>query len=115
MAIQGIGGGTPDINSILNQTAQAKQPGAFRRLFGGVVGGVANMFAPGVGSLIGHAISGGIGSGGLSNVQGSLSGDTMQFLQLQQQMNAESRAFETASNVLKARHDSAMSAIRNMH
>jgi hypothetical protein len=38
----------------------------------------------------------------------------MQFLQLQKEMNLEQRAFETASSVLKARHDASMAAIRNI-
>jgi hypothetical protein len=40
--------------------------------------------------------------------------DTMQYLQLQKQMNMEQQAFETASSVLKARHDASMAAIRNI-
>jgi hypothetical protein len=38
----------------------------------------------------------------------------MQFLQLQRQMNMEQQAFETASAVMKARHDASMAAIRNI-
>lgn len=38
----------------------------------------------------------------------------MQFLALQNQMQQESRQYQTISNALKARHDAAMSAIRNM-
>ena len=76
---------------------------------GGVVGGVGNIFAPGLGGIIGSAISGssGFGSSGLMN-------DSMQYLQLQKQMNQEQQAFETASSVLKARHDASMAAIRNI-
>ncbi len=43
-----------------------------------------------------------------------LMGETQQFLELQRQMQMESRAFETASTVLKVRHDASMAAIRNM-
>ena len=38
----------------------------------------------------------------------------MQFLALQNQMQMESRQYNTVSNALKVRHDSAMGAIRNM-
>jgi len=100
----------------INQLLQQTQPSTFRRVLGGVVGGAANMFAPGLGSLIGGVIGGG-GAGGLGNttgIQGALGGDSTFFLQLQQQMEAESRAFQAASNVLKSRHDAAMSAIQNI-
>lgn len=37
----------------------------------------------------------------------------MEFLALQNQMQSESRRFQTVSNALKARHDSEMSTVRN--
>ena len=98
---------SPDysIDQILQSTKPPSQPGAFRKILGGVVGGVGNMFMPGLGGMIGNAISGGAGG---------LVGNTMQYLQLQRQMNAESEAFETASAVMKSRHDASMAAIRNI-
>jgi hypothetical protein len=63
----------------------------------------ANIAAPGLGGLLGSKISSGL-----------LNNNPIQYLQLQQQMLAEARAYETVSTVLKAKHDSAMSAIRNM-
>jgi hypothetical protein len=39
----------------------------------------------------------------------------MQFLQFQKEMNLEQQAYETASAVLKARHDASMAAIRNIN
>jgi hypothetical protein len=100
------------IDSILNatQATAPKQPSAFRRILGGVAGGALNMVAPGMGSLIGNAIAGGVP--GISS--NGLLGDASQYLQLQQQMNAQQQAFETASNVLKARHDAMMAAIHNI-
>ncbi|HEX4486921.1 MAG TPA: hypothetical protein VH088_11670 [Terriglobales bacterium] len=97
------------IDQILQTTTPAKQPGGFRRVLGGIVGAVGNVFAPGIGGMIGSAISGntGINQTGLMN-------DSMQYLQLQKQMNMEQQAFETASSVMKARHDASMAAIRNM-
>ena len=106
---------TPNYNieQILQSTQPPKQPGAFRRVLGAVVGGVGNMVAPGIGGLIGNAISGGIGGLGGINTSG-LMGDVMGYLQLQQQMAIETQAVETATSVMKARHDAAMSAIRNI-
>ena len=40
--------------------------------------------------------------------------EALQFLELQQAISRESREFEVATNVLKARHDAAMAAIRNL-
>jgi hypothetical protein len=81
--------------------------GGFRKLMGGVVGGIANVFMPGVGGVIGNLIGGG-SSGGLgSNITPA------SMLQMQQQMAMEQEAFTTASNVLKDRHDAAMTAIQN--
>jgi hypothetical protein len=39
----------------------------------------------------------------------------LQYLQLQEAMQRESRGFTAASNVLKVKHDSAKSAISNIH
>lgn len=36
------------------------------------------------------------------------------YLEMQREMQAESRFFNTVSNILKNRHDSAMTAIRNI-
>src|ERR1700757_4143945 len=92
------------IDHILQATKPPSQPGGFRRVLGALAGSVGNMFAPGIGGLIGSAIGGMGGIGGI----GGLMGDSAQYLQLQQQMNAETEAFQTASSVMKARHDAAM-------
>jgi outer membrane lipoprotein SlyB len=99
-----------NIDQILQATKPPSQPSGFRRVLGGIVGGVGNIFAPGIGGLIGNAIAGNAGL----NV-GGLAGETMQYLQLQRQMAAETEAFETASSVIKARHDASMAAIRNIN
>jgi hypothetical protein len=96
-----------NLSDILNYT-EPKRPGTFRRILGSVAGTAANAFIPGVGSLLGNLIGGGYA--GPSN----LLGDSAQFLQFQQQMQAEMRQFETISAILKARHDCAMDAIRNI-
>ncbi len=82
--------------------------GGFRRVLGAIAGTAANIFMPGLGGVLGNWI----GSG--ASRTGAMSGDATQYLQLQMQMQAESRAFETMSTILKSRHDAAMSAIRNI-
>jgi hypothetical protein len=39
----------------------------------------------------------------------------LQYLQLQERMQQESREFSTLSNVMKVKHDTARSAIGNIH
>ena len=102
-----------DINSVM-QTIQGTQPqmtsgGAFRKVAGALVGGIGNILMPGVGSAIGNMISGGMGS------SSSLLGPgAQQALMFQQQMAQETQQFEMATTLIKNRHDSVMSAIRNM-
>ncbi len=108
---RGIGAAhTPNytIEEILKMTQPEKSGGAFRRILGSVVGAAGHVVAPGLGTTIGNMIS-----GGRLNSTGLL-GESTQFLELQRQMQMETRAFETASAVLKSRHDAAMSAIRNL-
>jgi predicted lipid-binding transport protein (Tim44 family) len=106
------GAGTPNysLDQIVQATQPQPQPSGFRRVLGGIVGGVGNMFMPGIGGLIGGAIS---GTSGIN--QSGLLGDSMKFLQLQQQMSVEQEAFQAVSAVVKSRHDSAMDAIRNIN
>jgi hypothetical protein len=96
------------IDDILGYT-EPKKTGRFRQILGGIAGGAANIVLPGVGGVIESAISGGIGG-----VGSNLLGDSRQFLELQRQIQAEARAFEAASAVLKAKHDASMAAIRNI-
>jgi hypothetical protein len=112
------------LDQILQATQPPKQPGAFRRILGSVVGGVGNLVAPGIGGLIGGVIGGGsiggiLGGGGLGGSlsvgTGGLMGDTEQFLQLQQTMAQQQELFETASAIVKSRHDAAMASIRNIN
>jgi len=93
------------IDQILQSTQQQSQPSGFRRVLGGLLGGIGNVFAPGIGGLLGGAVG---GTGGL------MGSNPAQYLQLQQQMNAQQEAWETASAVMKCRHDASMSAIRNI-
>lgn len=107
------------IDQILKATQPAKQPGGFRKVLGAVVGGVGNMFAPGIGGIIGGAI-GGAATGGLGGAlggfdQGGMFAQSLQYLQLQQQMSMEQQAYEAVSAVMKSRHDASMAAIRNVN
>ena len=98
------------INDILKLTNPTPSTGGVRGVFGSILGGLGNMVFPGLGSVIGGAITG----GALGASMPVLGGDTTQYLQLQQEIEQESIAFETASTVLKVRHDSASTAIQNM-
>jgi hypothetical protein len=92
------------IDQILQSTQQQSQPSGFRRVLGGLLGGIGNVFAPGIGGLLGSAVGG----------TGLMGSNPAQYLQLQQQMNMQQEAWETASAVMKCRHDASMSAIRNI-
>ena len=112
---------TYSIDQILQATKPPSTGGGFRRVLGGLLGSVGNMFAPGMGGMIGGLISGGAGGmgglGGLGGLGGSANGmmaESMQYLQLQQQMNQAQVVFETASAVMKCRHDAALAAVRNI-
>lgn len=100
------------IDQILQAAQPQAQPSGFRRVLGGIVGGVGNMFLPGIGGMIGGAIS---GASGLGSGQAGLLGSSVQFLQLQQEMSVEQEAFQAVSAVVKSRHDSCMDAIRNIN
>jgi hypothetical protein len=104
----GTGTSNYSLDQILQSTQPQPQPSGFRRVLGGLVGGIGNLVAPGLGSVIGNAIMGG------SGLAGGLSSDSAKYLQLQQQMNAESEQFEAISSVMKSRHDASMAAIRNI-
>lgn len=108
---RGVGAAyTPNftIEQIMQSSQSTQQRGGFRRVLGGVVGGVGNIIMPGVGSAIGGLISGGPLNGS------GLLGESTQFLELQRSIQMEARAFETASAVMKSRHDASMAAIRNL-
>ena len=111
--LSGAGSSNYSIDQILQSTQPQPQPSAFRRVLGGIVGGVGNMLMPGIGSMIGNAISGNSGMGGMN--QAGLLGDSMKYLQFQQEISQQQEAFESVSAVIKSRHDSCMDAIRNIN
>jgi len=51
---------------------------------------------------------------GMDQLRAGMMDDSMQYLRLQQQMQAENQRFTTLSNVMKARHETAKNAINNI-
>ena len=86
--------------------SQPKQPGKFVGALGKVAGVASNIFLPGVGGIFTDLLRG-MGVGALGS-------DPIQYLRLQERMQAESRAYEAVSSVLKAKHDAAMDSLRNI-
>ena len=102
----------PDLNvdEVLKQSLPGKS-GGFKGVLGTIGRGAANVILPGLGGAIG----GGISSRVLGSLMPGLGSDVGQYLALQNQMQQEQLAFETASTVLKIRADTSMTAIRNMN
>lgn len=77
-------------------------------------GAIAAATIPGAGPVIGAVL----GSAGRRNapVLGGFGGlsETLAYLELQREIERETRIYETASNILKARHEATMSSIRNI-
>ena len=65
--------------------------------------------------VVGPAIASAVDRSRIASVAG-LNGtsETLKYLELQRAIEQETRAFETASNVMKARHDATMNSIRNL-
>lgn len=93
----------------MQSPTQDAQPSASSKFWGalGKAGSVAaNVMLPGVGGIFTDMLRG-LGVGALGS-------DPVQYLRLQERMQAESRAYEAVSSVLKAKHDAAMDSIRNI-
>lgn len=79
--------------------------------FGKVMGGVASSL-PMVGNVMGAL---GVGGGGFSAAGISTGANQqLELIKLQQEIQQQTQMFTTLSNVSKSKHESAMSAIRNM-
>src|SRR3954470_19005627 len=101
-------GNTAALNDIMKLTnPSVPGTGGLRGIFGSILGGIGNMVVPGLGSVIGGAVAG----AGLGGAMPTLGSETTQYLMLQRQMEQESLAFETASTVMKVRHDAALHAV----
>jgi hypothetical protein len=92
----------------------------------GAIGGV-NVGADGIpvggsflGAQQGGAAGGSTGNSGMDmlnatkNMQEMAQSFNLQYLQLQEKMQAENRSFSTVSNVMKTKHDTAKSSISNV-
>ena len=102
---------TSSLSSILDMTSSPSTgPSKARSIFSSLLGGTANMFFPGLGTIIGNAIGGSALTAGTP----MLGGQTTQYLQLQQEIENESIAYNLASNVLQVRASCASKAIDNM-
>jgi hypothetical protein len=102
-------------------------------LAGAIRGGLQGSGAPagglaagGVGARLGGSGVAGTAGAGAGSTQGDLLEATramqqeaqamnLQYLQLQERMQQESREFTTISNVMRVKHDTARSAIGNIH
>ena len=114
------------------------EPGRFERALRGAASGLAGGIASGVelaapyvpgGTVLSGAVRSAVGAAGAAAVGGG-EGDllaatralqqqsqtfNLQYLQLQESMQRESREFTALSNVMKVKHDSARAAIQNIH
>jgi hypothetical protein len=94
----------------------------FAKGVGKVALGVAGAVVPG-GQVLGQALGSALGANGnFGDTPGLNGGDmvskmaamNMQFLQLQEAVQMQSRQYQTLSNASSARHQAAMNSIRNM-
>ncbi len=124
-----------NIRATLPRTTPAPASDRFREALAdsaaGLLSGVESVsgFLPG-GSALTAAVRGGASAGGgaspeatgssapaeasMSSALRDNASQTLQLLELQQQMAMEQRQFTTVSNVMKARHDTAKSVINNV-
>ncbi len=90
-----------------------KKSGGFGRVLGGILGGAVNMVAPGLGSILGGTMGGGASAADMQTMMNSQMQKSMQLLAVQNRVQSQSQEFTTFSNLLKAKHDSEMSAVSN--
>lgn len=79
-----------------------------------VRGAAGNGNAPGGGGQTAEGPGGATPESPMSSALMDSSSQSMQLLELQQQISMEQRQFTTVSNVMKARHDTAKSVINNV-
>lgn len=100
-----------------NHDEQPQKKPSRRSTFGTILraaAGVASVALPGIGPAVG-AIAGAIDRNRRESFERfDGTSDTLRYLELQRAIEQETRAFETASNVMKARHDATMNSIRNL-
>src|SRR4051795_5524603 len=84
--------------------SQPKQPNKFWGAVGKAGSVAANVMLPGAGGIFADMLRG-MGVGALGS-------DPVQYLRLQERMQAQARSYEAVSAVLKAKHDAAMDSLR---
>lgn len=93
--------------------APVKKPNAFGRIFGGILGGAASIMLPGVGGILGNVLGGGNNMADMQAMMNQQMQQSMQLLSVQNRVQSQTQEFSTMSNLLKAKHDSEMSAVNN--
>lgn len=93
--------------------APVKKNNAFGRIFGGILGGAASIMLPGVGGILGNVLGGGSNMADMQTMMNQQMQQSMQLLSVQNRVQAQTQEFSTMSNLLKAKHDSEMSAVNN--
>ncbi len=86
-------------------TTTPTAPNRFIAALGRVGSLAGSVLLPGFGGLAGRMLEG---------VTSGLANDPSQYLMLQERIQAQARAYEAASSVLKAKHDAAMDCLRNI-
>jgi hypothetical protein len=122
----GFSNSNQELNQLMQQSQlqsqlQPHQPGMFRRVLGAVTGMAGNAFVPGLGGALGSIIGGGSAAAASANLaalgqaqNAANFAQASQLLQIAQQSNENSELIELASNLQKAKHESAMSVIRGI-
>lgn len=99
----------------VDESIRVKQPNKFMSVLKGI-GGAAISMIPGlggIGSMIGGSLSQGPDFGSMQAMIRQQQESSMKMLGVQHQVSTQSQNFTTVSNLLKARHDSEMSAVNN--
>jgi hypothetical protein len=85
------------------------------RLPEGPGGGSTGIGITAMAPAAGATLAGGIGDGGIESSLAQSQEMNMYYLQIQQAVNDQNRTFTTLSNVLEVEHNTAKSAISNIH
>jgi hypothetical protein len=115
--VAGIGG--PALSAAVGSGAKAISSFVQGATVPGSTSGSSPSASTAAGSENPLGLGGGDDSWAMLQAQGKMNEESrefnMQYLQLQENMQRESREYQTLSNVMKVRHDSAKAAINNIH
>jgi hypothetical protein len=95
------------------QVEKPKPTNKFLDILKGIGGAALGVFAPGLGGLLGGVLGSGPNFGTMQGMIQQQQRFSMQLLSVQHQVGTQSQEFTAVSNLLKARHDSEMSAVNN--